>query len=152
MPENNREPDQSFETMLFRPCGLGRRLLVMAYDAIAVITLMMAVTALMLLTPLGSQTALQDPLPTMVLVITWFAYLAWCWRKGGLTLGMRAWRVHLVFDDGAKPSWARCMLRFSVSLVSAAALGLGFIWTLFDKNRRSWHDLASASQLVRTPS
>ena len=124
----------------------------MAYDTVAVIALMMAVTALMLLTPLGSQTALKDPLPTILLVITWFVYLAWCWRRGGLTLGMRAWRVRLVFETGTQPSWARCMLRFIVSLVSAAVLGLGFVWTLFNKDRRSWHDLASASALVRTAS
>ena len=85
-----------------QPCGLGRRLLVMAYDAIALIALMMAVTAILLLTPLRNQTAFLDPMPTLVLLVTWFLYLGWCWRRG-LTLGMRAWRVRLVFDS--EPGW-----------------------------------------------
>lgn len=122
----------------------------MAYDAFAVIALMMAVSALLLLTPLAGQRALVDPLPTVILLATWFLYLAWCWRHGGVTLGMRAWRVRLVFEDGETPGWGRCLVRFAVSLISAAALGLGFIWALFDRERRSWHDLASGSALVRT--
>jgi len=123
----------------------------MAYDAVAVIALMMAVTALLLFTPLSRQTALQDPRPTLVLFATWFFYLAWCWRHGGLTLGMRAWRVRLGFDGGDTPGWGRCLLRFAVSLLSAAALGLGFMWALFDREHRTWHDIASRSILVRQP-
>ena len=122
----------------------------MGYDAVAVIALMMAVTALALLTPLRHQTALKDPLPTLLLLLTWFLYLAWCWRAG-MTVGMRAWRVRLVFDDGEKPGWTRCLLRFTISLASAATLGLGFVWSLFNAERRSWHDLASRSRLVRIP-
>lgn len=122
----------------------------MVYDAIAVITLMMAVTAVALFTPLANQTALKDPLPTLLLMTIWFLYLAWCWRRGGLTLGMRAWRVRLVFDGGTVPGWGRCLVRFAVSLVSAAAVGAGFFWSLFDKRRRTWHDLASGSVLLRT--
>lgn len=133
------------------PCGLIRRFLVMAYDAVAVIALMMLVTALLLLTPLSDQKAFVDPLPTAIMMLTWFLYLAWCWRRAGLTLGMRAWRVKLVFEDVPTPGWGRCLARFLVSLVSAAALGLGFAWCLFNPERRAWHDLVSKSALVRTP-
>jgi uncharacterized RDD family membrane protein YckC len=132
------------------PCGLGRRLLVIGYDAVAVIALMMAVTAVTLFTPLGKQTALKDPLPTALFLIVWFLYLAWCWRHGGITLGMRAWRTQLLFEDGAVPGWGRCLLRFLVSLLSAAVAGLGYLWALFDPQRRTWHDLASRSVLIRT--
>lgn len=149
MPENvTQQPGRSDEQLAI-PCGLGRRVLVMTYDAVAVVALMMAVTAVGLLTPLREQTALQDPAPTALLLVTWFLYLAWCWRSG-MTVGMRAWRVRLVTDNGNIPGWGRCLLRFVVSLLSAAALGLGFIRILFDRQRRAWHDLASGSRLVRT--
>lgn len=122
----------------------------MAYDAVAVIALMMAVTALLLPTPLGHQKAMEDPLPTLILVLTWFLYLGWCWRRGGLTLGMRAWKVRLVFAQMPKPGWGLCLLRFAVSLVSMLALGGGFMWALFDRERRTWHDLATGSALIRS--
>lgn len=122
----------------------------MAYDAVAVIVLMMAVTALLLLTPLGRQRAIEDPLPTAILLFTWYLYLAWCWRRGGLTLGMRAWRTRLIFEQPTPPGWGRCLLRFLVSLVSAAAFGAGFLWSLLNPGRKTWHDLASRSALLRT--
>ena len=122
----------------------------MAYDAIALIALMMAVTALLLMTPVGEQTAFIDPLPTVIMFVTWFLYLAWCWRRG-LTLGMRAWRVRLIFYGDKKPGLGTCAVRFIVSLASAACLGLGFLVSLFDSERRTWHDRASNSYLVRTP-
>jgi uncharacterized RDD family membrane protein YckC len=33
--------------------------------------------------------------------------------------------------------------------VSLAAAGLGFLWSLVDAERRTWHDLASGTVLVR---
>jgi uncharacterized RDD family membrane protein YckC len=150
MPENTGMNDKKSDKPSLQPCGLGRRLLIMMYDAIALIALLMAVTALLLLTPLSDQTAFIDPLPTAVVVATWFLYLALCWRRG-LTLGMRAWRVRIVFEGEAKPGWGRYALRFIVSLASAACLGLGFLASLLDPEKRTWHDSASRSRLLRTP-
>lgn len=131
-----------------RTCGLGRRLLIMAYDAIAVIAVLMLATALAMALGFREPLAGRDPLFSAYLLATWFGYLGWCWRRG-MTLGMRAWRVRLVSEDGARPGWARCGLRFLVSLASAAAAGAGYWWALFDPARRTWHDRASGTTLRR---
>lgn len=131
------------------PCGLGRRLLIMAYDAVAVIALMMLATALAMLLGFRELNVLSDPLYAATLLLTWFAYLAWCWRSGGMTLGMRAWRVRIERVGGGLPGWAECARRFAAALLSAAALGLGFWWALFDRERRCWHDRLSGTRLVR---
>lgn len=130
-------------------CGLGRRVLVMLYDLVIVTVILMAVTALLLLTPLRDQRAITDILPTGVMVFTWFLYLAWCWRQDGLTLGMRAWRVRLVSTDTRPLTWVRCLVRFIVSILSFACLGVGFLRALVDPQGRTWHDLASNTRLVR---
>lgn len=132
-----------------RPCGLGRRLLVMAYDAAAIVALLMLVTALTMLAGLRELSAVRDPLYAAGLLSTWFFYLGWCWRHGGMTLGMRAWKVRLVRLRGGSPGWGACLLRFAVSLLSATAAGLGFLWSLFDPQRRCWHDIASGTRLLR---
>jgi uncharacterized RDD family membrane protein YckC len=41
------------------------------------------------------------------------------------------------------------MLRFLVSIASALVAGLGFAWSLFNKQGKTWHDLASRTRLVR---
>ena len=132
-----------------KPCGLFRRLLIMLYDTVVVIALLMLATTLAMLAGMGNQTALHDPVYTAGLVLIWFFYLAWCWHKGGMTLGMRAWRVCITDERGDLPGWKQCAVRFLVSILSAAPAGLGFAWSLVDQKKRTWHDMASGTSLLR---
>lgn len=87
----------------------------------------------------------------IALVGATFLYAGLSWRFGGQTLGMRAWRLRAVDAQGNPPSWPAIGLRFSMGAVSLAAAGLGFIWVLIDRERRSWHELASGTLTVRLP-
>ncbi|MDE0097907.1 MAG: RDD family protein [Gammaproteobacteria bacterium] len=81
-----------------------------------------------------------------------YAFYGWFWVHGGQTLGMRAWRLRLV-DAASRPDaylpvgWKQALLRLAVAWMSWAALGLGFLWSLWDPERRTWHDIASRSRL-----
>lgn len=130
------------------PCGLPRRLLIMLYDGVIIIALLMLATALAILAGTGNHTAFKDPLYTTYLFLVWFTYLAWCWHKG-MTLGMRAWRVRITDHAGRRPGWKWCTVRFLVSILSAGLAGLGFLWSLIDSNKQTWHDKASRTQLLR---
>ena len=132
------------------PCGLPRRLAIMVYDALVIVALLMFATALALLAGFDEVTAGKDLWFTLYLAAVWFLYLAGFWRHGGMTVGMRAWRVVIVDDAGRRPGWWRCLLRFVVSWLSAALAGAGFLWSLFEPRRRTWHDLASRTRLLRT--
>ena len=131
------------------------RLLAMVYDLLPLAALWMATSAVMLLlrggvrvTP-GSAAAMVE---FVLLLAVTFAYLGLSWRRGGQTLGMRAWRLRLVNVDGSSPvPWRALMLRYLVAMVSLTAVGLGFVWSLFEPNRRTWHDLASGTVMVRMP-
>lgn len=131
------------------PCNLPRRLAVMLYDSLVVIAILLLATALALLAGFDQVTAGKDPLFTLYLLAMWFLYLAWFWHRGGMTVGMRTWQISIEQKDGQRPGWGQCLLRFLVSLVSAACFGLGFAWSLFDVQNRTWHDLASNTRLVR---
>jgi len=132
-----------------RACGLIRLLLVMVYDTVIVFAVLMVAGSIALLLPFKSQMAGKDPLYTLYLLLFWFFYLAWCWRNGGMTLGMRAWKVRLLDAGGStQPGWLQCILRFTAAFVSAAALGAGYWWILVDKDHRSWHDRVSKTQLI----
>ncbi|HET6564889.1 MAG TPA: RDD family protein [Xanthomonadales bacterium] len=134
------------------PCGLVRLLLVMLYDAIAVLAIFMIAGAFALLLPFQDQTAGKDAAYTLYLLLFWFLYLAWCWRHGGMTLGMRAWKVRLFNQMGESPTqpptWWQCGLRFVVAWLSALLAGAGYWWMLFDGKKRTWHDMASRTRLV----
>ena len=83
-----------------------------------------------------------------------YGFFGWFWTHGGQTIGMRAWKIRLVDasrDDAADRmiGWHQVLIRLLTALVSWAVLGGGFLWSLLDGERRTWHDMASRSRLVR---
>lgn len=132
------------------PCKLFRRLAAIVYDSVVVLALLMLAALVAMLLGVGQKTAFRDPGFTLYLLAVWYLYLAWCWTKGGMTVGMRAWRIRIENDQGRTPSWGKTVIRFLVSLLSAALLGAGFLWSLVDKNYRTWHDIVSGTRLVRS--
>jgi uncharacterized RDD family membrane protein YckC len=77
------------------------------------------------------------------------AYFVISWRRGGQTIGMRAWRLRVVSADGNPLETRQALVRFGVSLISLAAVGIGFLWALFDSQNRTWHDVAAGTVMVR---
>ena len=129
------------------PCGLARRVMVMVYDALVILALMMLATGIVLWIHPVTLTAGKDFWYSLYLLAIWFLYLAWCWQHGGVTLGMRAWRVRLLTDDLQPMSWTQSVLRFVTSLISGLPFGAGYLWALFDRENRAWHDRWSRSRL-----
>ena len=129
-------------------CALPRRLMIMLYDGVIMLGLLMLASAVAL--PFGEteKMAFRDIGFTLWLLLVCFIYLSACWRHGGMTVGMRAWRVKIVSQDGERISWVACLLRFLTGLLSLTALGLGVFWALLDGKNRGWHDLASHTFLI----
>ena len=122
---------------------------IIVYDCAIVISLLMLATMLAMLAGFGGRTAMKDPVYTVYLLSIWFFYLVWCWHKGGMTVGMRAWHVRIEDENGRRPGWGKSTIRFLAALLSAAAGGIGFAWALVDSQNRTWHDLLSGTRLVR---
>lgn len=129
-------------------CALPRRLAAIIYDGLLILALWMAATAAVVIL---RQVEIQPAnifFQGYLLIVAWL-YLAICWRAGQ-TLGMKAWRIHLVAE--ARPiSWHKTAVRFLVAILSWAGLGIGFLWSLFHPQKASWHDLASGSRLRVLP-
>lgn len=92
-----------------------------------------------------------DPLLSTVLLFVLFGFFAKFWTWSGQTLGMQVWCIRVQNVDGSSISLWQALLRFVVSIASWLCLGLGFYWSLFDKQKRSWHDMYSNTQLVQIP-
>ena len=79
-----------------------------------------------------------------------YLFFAWFWTRDGQTLGMRTWKIKLVQQDHSPVTWRSALLRFAIAIVSWLVFGVGFLWSLWDKQHRTWHDIASNTYLVRT--
>jgi uncharacterized RDD family membrane protein YckC len=70
------------------------------------------------------------------------------WIRGGQTLGMRAWRVRVVRNDGLGLSFKDAVIRYLSAILSWALFGLGFFWILLDRDGLAWHDRISKTKLI----
>jgi uncharacterized RDD family membrane protein YckC len=132
-------------------CTLLRRLAAILYDSLLLgaVLLLASLLALPLLGDEPSRAALL--LFRIYLVLMLFIFYAWFWTHGGQTLGMRAWRIRLQNRGGGPITLWQALLRFLVAALSWLACGLGFLWSLFDREQLTWHDRYSMSELVVLP-
>lgn len=132
-------------------CSLGRRLLAVLYDSIVVLAILFIATVPVILITGGAleESALYRTALQAYELLVAFAFFGGFWRTGGQTIGMRAWKICVIRDDGKPLRWRDAAVRYLVALVSWAMLGLGFAWSLFDRERRTWHDMASHTRLIR---
>lgn len=132
------------------PAHLGWRIAAAIYDLFPLLAIWMA-TAAASIAVTGGQLDYHVWWYRLLLIAVTAGYFVLSWRYGGQTIGMRAWRLHLVDAAGKSPGWGACLLRFVVAQVSFLAAGLGFLWCLFERERRGWHDLAAGTRFIRRP-
>ena len=134
--------------------GLGKRLLAIIYDVFLLAALLFVADLPVILiygTAISYDTA---PLAfyllhQLYLLLVCFGFFGWFWTHGGQTLGLKTWKLRIVSLDGGGVSWKQAGLRFVTALLSWACGGLGLIWSLFDKDKRCWHDMASSTKLIK---
>ncbi len=133
-----------------------RRLAAMFYDTILVMAvLLMAMTLVVIPLDLivgwdsvDKESLRLNPFYLAYLFCIMAGFHILFWMRGGQTLGMRAWRLRVVRDDGEGLNFRDALLRYLSAILSWAALGLGFLWVLVDRDNLAWHDRLSKTRLV----
>lgn len=121
----------------------------MIYDSLAA-TAIVFMAGFVVLPFTGEKVLLgRNPAYTLYVIAMIFMYFGVCWVRIGQTLGMRAWKVELVTNDGKRADWRAAGVRFAASFLSLAPLGLGYWACLFRKDRACWHDRISGTRLRR---
>ena len=158
MPKHLLRPQGDFPS-----AGLTRRLAAIFYDFLLCIALLIIVTFIYKLILMGfyGQEQLKqmsdsgaldgDPLLSTVLFMSLFGFFAKFWTHNGQTLGMQVWGLRIQNKDGTAITLWQAMLRFLVAIGSLLLLGLGYLWVIWDKEKRTWHDIYSESLVVHLP-
>ena len=153
MPQNAVNPQVNYPT-----ASIFKRLAAMLYDFLLILALWLifgiVIVALFVDMPeVGGE--FQKPFPPSIAASSWFSitflFYTYFWRRNGQTLGMQAWRIKLVSEQPGPISILQCMLRVGIGFFSVLSCGLGFLWMLWDKSEKTWHDRASMSKVVILP-
>ena len=141
-----------------------RRLLAMIYDtlvatAVGMCAAMVMIVTLMVLLKNGGldlqgysdpadliQASFTYKLVIQLWVGMWVVgFFLWFWRRGGQTLGMRAWRLRIYSTIDEPMTWSRLF----ISLISSLG-GLGTLFVLVDvKNKQSLQDRLAKTEVLR---
>lgn len=122
-----------------------RRCAAFLYDALLLIAVFFIVTSASIAFNDGE--AITHPAYRFVLLAVAFAFYSWFWMHGGQTLGMKAWRLRLVAENGQQIRLAQCAVRF---LCGALLFGLTYLSMGFDDRQRALHDHLSRTIIVKT--
>jgi len=133
-------------------CSLPRRFAAIVYDVLLVLALMFLVTIPFIAArggePVETSSNFAYQLTLAALVFLFFTVF---WSRSGRTLGMQSWGLRLETADGNVPTFNAAALRFFAAMLSWLAVGLGFVWQLWDKDKLAWHDRVSGTRLVYYP-
>lgn len=120
----------------------------MVYDSFILFSILLLATAIALFFNHG-----HSFLPHQYVFLTYlFAvcglFLSYCWHKGGQTLGMLAWKIKIVDEQGQRLSFKKAWLRYGLCLLSLFFVGMGFIWRLFDAEKQYLHDRLLGTRII----
>jgi len=138
------------EKTINNPVGLARRLASIIYDLLLLCAVLFAAS---IPVTMGLGITYGHPLYIGYVIYIYaviFLYFAWFWVHGGQTPAMKTWNIRLIGIDGSNVNWKQALYRFLGGCVSCLLLGMGFLWSLIRKDKASWHDLLSNTQLIRT--
>ena len=127
------------------------RLAAFIYDGLLVLGIWFVLGIIFVAVNGGEHVAQHNPFLPSAMFITLFWFNVHFWRRGGQTLGMRAWRLRLINDNKGPMTLMQCLVRFLVSIGSTLILFMGYFWVWFDKDGLSWHDRYSNTRIIREP-
>ena len=128
-----------------------RRIGAMLYDSLLILAVLFVSTLPFIAARDGDPVESGEPLYRLILAAVIYLFFVGFWARSGRTLGMQSWRLQLQMMDGGKAGIKVASVRFFAALLSWAPAGLGFIWSLWDKDNLTWHDRISKTRIVYHP-
>jgi uncharacterized RDD family membrane protein YckC len=76
--------------------------------------------------------------------------LTWRFHARGTSPGARAAHIRVVDEHGSAPGAGRGLARMLVaSFLSGNLLNLGYLWAIWDREHRTWHDHLAGTWVVK---
>ena len=71
------------------------------------------------------------------------------WVKKGATPGKMMLGIRVMREDGGELTTGQSIIRYLGYIPSGLFFCLGFLWMLFDSEKRCWHDMMAGTRVNR---
>lgn len=122
----------------------------MIYDLLILLAILLCVSVLPVILSRPNFNISHSNIYRTYLACITILFYYFCWRKSGQTLGMKAWGIKLISLDGKPVSLLQSAIRVLTAVPSFFIFGLGYLWMFFNKDKLTFHDLASQTTIVKT--
>ncbi len=124
--------------------GFFVRLAAIFYDLLLLLAIFFVATVLFLPINSGAATTTSQLIYyRLYLLSISFIFYGWFWTHGGQTLGLKTWKIKILTYEREPISWKQAFYRYTAAIFSWGLMGAGFLWILFDPNKRTWYDRLS---------
>lgn len=137
------------KTTVGQNCRLSRRLGAILYDSLLLFSVLLFATIPVLLITKGEAVESGNLFYTAYLLLVCAAYFMLPWLKSGQTLAMQTWKIKLVQKTGQTITPGQALLRLILASISWLPLGLGFLWSVIDREKLTWHDRLSGTRIIQ---
>jgi uncharacterized RDD family membrane protein YckC len=97
-------------------------------------------------TPVAGEIA--DFIQLLITVLSGPVFYSYFWlANNGQTLGMQAWKIKLISEE--KLSLRICLLRCAFSTFSFLFFGLGYLYILLNKEKKSLSDVVTNTRICK---
>ena len=130
-----------------RYISIWRRFASILYDSLLVIAVLIIMSIPFFSFDLQENNLLKVIIQIYYYLITQY-FFVWFWVHNEGTLGMKTWKIKIICNNN-RLSYKQAIIRFNVAIISLLFFGLGFIISLFRKDKKCFHDIISKTALVK---
>ncbi len=76
-------------------------------------------------------------------------YSVWMLTNYSATVGMMVLKIKITKESGGKLTYKDAILRYFASILSGVALGIGYLWMLWNPKKQTWHDIIAKTIVVK---
>ena len=130
--------------------GFFIRIFSLVYDSLAILGIIFSLTLLLVMVNGGRPVTgeIADFIQLLITVLSGPVFYSYFWlANNGQTLGMQAWKIKLISEE--KLSLRICLLRCAFSTFSFLFFGLGYLYILLNKEKKSLSDVVTNTRICK---
>jgi len=128
--------------------SIWRRFGAILYDSFLVLAILIIMSIPLYSFDLQENESLKIIIQIYYYLITQY-FFVWFWVNNQGTLGMKTWKIKIISDSEEPLSYKKAVIRFNIAILSFLFFGLGFLISMFRKDRKCLHDFISRTILVK---